>query len=88
MMVDLLGMPAHVALAAGSTIGTRLTRYLRADQLLIILAVLALLVTVRLTVNIFSTPANLLSPAAAHAGLRRGAVPGLAPDFYGGRIDA
>jgi uncharacterized protein len=68
-----------LALAAGSTIGAqigaRLTRFLRGDQLLIILAVLALIVTVKMTVGVFSAPANLLSPVGAHAGLNWHAVP-------------
>ena len=60
-----------LALAAGSTIGAqigaRMTRFLRGDQLLIILAVLALAVTVKMTVSVFATPAHLLSPSAGHA---------------------
>ena len=60
-----------LALAAGSTIGAqvgaRMTRFLRGDQLLIILAVLALLVTVKMTVGIIATPANVLSPSGGHA---------------------
>jgi len=59
-------------LAAGSTvgaqIGARLTRYLRGDQLLIILATLALLVTVKMVIGILVPPSNLLAPAA-HASL-------------------
>lgn len=62
-----------LALAAGSTIGAqlgaRLTRFLRGDQLLIILASLALLVTVKMTVGVLATPDNLLSPAGGHAAL-------------------
>lgn len=62
-----------LALAAGSTIGAqigaRLTRLLRGDQLLIILASLALLVTVKMTVGVLATPDNLLSPAGGHAAL-------------------
>jgi len=62
-----------LALAAGSTIGAqfgaRLTRFLRGDQLLIILALLALLVTVKMTIGVLATPANLLSPAGGHAAL-------------------
>ncbi len=69
--VDLL---LALMLAAGSTIGAqigaRLTRYLRGDQLLIILAVLALLVTVKMTIGILAPPSNLLTPAA-HALLIR-----------------
>ncbi len=60
-----------LALAAGSTIGAqvgaRMTRFLRGDQLLIILAVLALLVTIKMTVGIIATPANVLSPSGGHA---------------------
>ncbi|MDR3698649.1 MAG: sulfite exporter TauE/SafE family protein [Candidatus Sulfopaludibacter sp.] len=60
-----------LALAAGSTIGAqvgaRMTRFLRGDQLLIILAILALLVTVKMTVGIIATPANVLSPSGGHA---------------------
>jgi uncharacterized membrane protein YfcA len=58
-------------LAAGSTIGAqvgaRVSRLLRGDQLLIILASLALLVVVRMVVGIVVTPSTLLSPAPAHA---------------------
>ncbi len=70
-------------LAAGSTIGAqigaRLTRFLRGDQLLIILAALALAVTVKMTAGILARPANLLSPAA-HARLIWRPLPG-----FGGR---
>ena len=63
-----------VLLAAGSTIGAqigaRVSRYLRGDQLLIILASLALLVAGRMVVSIVTTPSSLLSPAA-HASLYR-----------------
>lgn len=67
-----------LTLAAGSTIGAqvgaRLTRFLRGDQLLIILAVLALLVTAKMTVGVLATPSNLLSPAA-HAGIHWPVLP-------------
>jgi len=57
-----------VLLAAGSTIGAqigaRVSRFLRGDQLLIILASLALLVAGRMVVSIVTTPSSLLSPAA------------------------
>ncbi len=60
-------------LAAGSTvgaqIGARASRYLRGDQLLIILATLALLVVFRMVVSVVSEPESLLAPAA-HASLR------------------
>lgn len=63
-----------VLLAAGSTvgaqIGARVSRFLRGDQLLIILATLALLVAGRMVVSIVTTPSSLLSPAA-HASLYR-----------------
>ncbi len=62
-------------LAAGSTIGAqigaRVSRYLRGEQLLIILALLALGVTLRMLVGIVVTPANLLSPAKGHASVSR-----------------
>ncbi len=66
-------------LAAGSTIGAqigaRMTRFLRGDQLLIILAALALVVAVKMLVGVLVTPSNLLTPAA-HASLQRLLVPG------------
>ena len=56
-------------LAAGSTIGAqagaRLTRFLRGDQLLIILASLALLVVGKMVIGILVTPPNILSPTHA-----------------------
>ena len=58
-------------LAVGSTIGAQLgaraTRFLRGDQLLIILASLALLVVVKMVIGILLTPSNLLSPVSGHA---------------------
>jgi len=68
-------------LALGSTIGAqigaRLTRILRGDQLLIVLASLALLVVVKMVAGVLLTPSNLLSPAS-HAVLIRHLAPGLA----------
>jgi uncharacterized protein len=59
-------------LALGSTIGAqigaRLTRFLRGDQLLIILASLALIVVAKMVIGILVTPSNLLIPAP-HAGI-------------------
>ncbi|HTQ57104.1 MAG TPA: sulfite exporter TauE/SafE family protein [Bryobacteraceae bacterium] len=59
-------------LAAGSTIGAqigaRLTRFLRGDQLLIILATLALVVAGKMVFDVLVTPKNLLVPTV-HAGL-------------------
>jgi hypothetical protein len=67
-------------LAAGSTIGAqagaRMTRFLRGDQLLIILASLALVVVVKMLIGVLITPSNLLTPAA-HAALRHLIAPGL-----------
>jgi hypothetical protein len=61
-------------IAAGSTIGAQLgaraSRYLRGEQLLIVLGVLALAVCLKMVVGIVLTPANPLSGADAHATLR------------------
>lgn len=58
-------------LAAGSTIGAqvgaRVSRYLRGEQLLIILASLALAVVVRMVISVLTPPASLLVPAV-HGG--------------------
>jgi len=74
-------------LALGSTIGAqigaRLTRFMRGDQLLIILASLALLVVVKMIVGILVTPSNLLSPAA-HASLIWRLLPALGGRWHGG----
>ena len=67
-------------LAAGSTIGAqigaRLTRFLRGDQPLIILALLALAVAVKMLIGVLVTPSNLLTPIA-HASLHPLLIPGL-----------
>ena len=61
-------------LAAGSTIGAQLgaraSRYLRGEQLLIVLGVLALIVCLKMTVGITLLPSNPLSGAAGDAMLR------------------
>ena len=68
--VDLvLALMLAVGSTIGAQIGARLTRIMRGDQLLIILASLALLVVVKMVVGILVTPSNLLSPAA-HASLQ------------------
>ncbi len=71
-------------LAAGSTVGAqlgaRLSRHLRGEQLLVVLALLALGVTVNMLVGIVRTPRNLLSPARSHALLQPGRAAG-APMF-------
>ncbi len=63
-----------LVLAAGSTIGAQIgahvSRYLRGEQLLIVLALLALAVTFKMLVGMMLTPANLLSPAEGHAYVR------------------
>ncbi len=63
-----------LVLAAGSTIGAqigaRVSRYLRGEQLLIVLALLALAVTFKMLVGLVLTPTNLLSPASGHASVR------------------
>jgi len=60
-------------LAAGSTvgaqIGARVSRYLRGDQLLIILASLALLVVGEMLLGIVLTPSSLLDVSKSHARL-------------------
>ena len=60
-------------IAAGSTIGAqigaRVSRYLRGEQLLIVLGVLALAVGLKMAVGIIVTPSNLLSGASSHASL-------------------
>lgn len=65
-------------LALGSTIGAqlgaRISRHLRGDQLLIILASLALIVVAKMTAGIVLRPANLLSPAT-HARLEERFLP-------------
>lgn len=61
-------------LAAGSTIGAqvgaRVSRYLRGEQLLIILASLALLVVGNMLLGIILTPSSLLDVSRSHASLR------------------
>lgn len=61
-------------LAAGSTVGAqvgaRVTRYLRGDQLMIILATLALLVVGKMLVGLLMAPSSLLDVSKSHASLR------------------
>lgn len=74
-------------LALGSTIGAqigaRLTRLLRGDQLLIILASLALLVVLKMIVGLVVAPSNVLTPAA-HAAIDQRLAPGPPRVFHGG----
>ena len=55
--------------ALGAQIGARVSRYLRGEQLLIVLALMALAVTAKMIISIVTTPASPLSPAV-HAGVR------------------
>jgi hypothetical protein len=61
-------------IAAGSTIGAqlgaRVSRYMRGEQLLIVLGVLALVVCLKMAVGIALPPSNPLSGAGGHAMLR------------------
>jgi uncharacterized membrane protein YfcA len=67
--VDLvLALLLALGSTVGAQIGARLTRFMRGDQLLIILASLALLVVAKMVIGILVTPSNLLTPAA-HARL-------------------
>lgn len=74
-------------LAAGSTIGAQLgasmTRFLRGDQLLIILATMALVVVFKMLGDVLVTPTNLLSPAE-HASLSWPLAPWAGPECLRG----
>lgn len=63
-----------LVLAAGSTIGAqigaRVSRLLRGEQLLILLAALALGVVAKMIIGLILTPASLISPSGGHARLR------------------
>jgi uncharacterized membrane protein YfcA len=62
-VVDLL---LALALAVGSTIGAqvgaRLSRFLRGEQLIILLATVVILVVIKMTIGIIRAPANMLTP--------------------------
>ncbi len=66
----LLALLLAIGSTVGAQIGARASRYLRGEQLLIILASLALIVVVKMIVGITLTPDSLLSPASSHASLR------------------
>ena len=75
--VDLvLALLLAVGSIIGAQIGARLTRFVAGDQLLIILAVLALAVALKMLIGVLVTPSNLLSPIA-HASLEPLLAPGL-----------
>ncbi|MBZ5562501.1 MAG: sulfite exporter TauE/SafE family protein [Acidobacteriia bacterium] len=62
--VDLvMALLLAVGSTVGAQIGARVSRFLRGEQLLILLAVLALAITAKMTFGIFTTPSNLLDPA-------------------------
>lgn len=66
--VDLvLALVLAVGSSVGAQLGAHASRRLRGDQLLIILASLALLVVGRMVFTIARPPADLLSPAGSHA---------------------
>ena len=75
-------------LAAGSTvgaqIGARASRYLRGEQLLIILATLALLVVGKMLVGLVTTPSSLLDVSKSHARLEAPRGPFTPPREVGG----
>ena len=54
--------------AIGAQIGARATRFLRGDQLLILLASLVLIVVIKMIIGLLLTPASLLDPVT-HAAL-------------------
>jgi uncharacterized membrane protein YfcA len=62
--VDLiLVLPLAAGSAVGAQVGARLSRLLRGEQLMILLATLVLLVTGKMTSGLIFTPSNLLTPA-------------------------
>jgi uncharacterized membrane protein YfcA len=62
--VDLiLVLPLALGSAIGAQVGARLTRLLRGEQLIILLAVLVLVVTGKMTTSLILKPSDLLTPA-------------------------
>lgn len=62
--VDLvLALPLALASAMGAQFGARLSRLLRGDQLMILLASLVLAVTIKMISDVVLTPSSLLNPA-------------------------
>lgn len=81
--VDLvLALTLALGSSIGAQVGAYLTRFLRGDQLLIILACLALLVVIKMVFGLVLTPSNVLSPVSTHAALHWQAVPGQPPTFF------
>jgi len=67
--VDLmLVLPLAAASAAGAQGGARLSRLLRGEQLMILLATLVLLVTGKMASNLILRPSNLLTPSELSEG--------------------
>jgi hypothetical protein len=68
-----------LVLAAGSTVGAqlgaRVSRYLRGDQLLIILASLALLVVGKMLLDLVTAPSAMLDVSKSHARLEAPSPP-------------
>ncbi len=62
--VDLvMALLLAVGSTVGAQIGARVSRFLRGEQLLILLAVLALAITTKMTLGVFMPPSNILDPA-------------------------
>jgi hypothetical protein len=62
-VVDLpLALALAVGWAIGAQVGARLSRLLRGEQLIILLASVVLLVVIKMTMGIISAPPNVLSP--------------------------
>ena len=70
-----LALLLAVGSAFGAQIGARVSRYLRGEQLLIVLALMALGVTAKMIVSIVATPASPLNPAVAAQVSSRGVSP-------------
>ena len=73
--VDLtLALLVGLGSTVGAQIGARLTRHLRGEQLMIVLASLVLFVTAEMLVSILVTPSCILAPGKGEAFLRRPAL--------------
>jgi hypothetical protein len=66
--VDLiLAVGLALASAVGAQIGARLSRLFRGEQLIIVLASVVLLVTIKMISGVILTPSNLLKPVESHS---------------------
>ncbi len=70
----ILVLPLAVGSAVGAQFGSRLTRLLRGEQLVILLAALVLAVAGRMTARLIASPSNLLSPARISRSQESGVV--------------